>query len=119
MKLKKIGISMALASMSLAIPFTSVFAASGWQKLGTFKENQRFNSGGGYIKVCAHSPVGILEYSIYEYDPDNADDFVKTVYLGDGDCAKISVAKFVDGSNKKAELYYTSTSSGTSVTVYD
>jgi hypothetical protein len=119
LKLKKLGVSMVLTSIALAIPFTSAFAASGWQKLGTYNESQVFNSGGGYVKVCAHAPVGILEFTLYEYDPDNADDYVDTLYLGDGSCQTVNVAKFVDGSNKKAELYYKSSSDGTSVTVYD
>jgi hypothetical protein len=119
LKLKKLGVSMALAGISLAIPFTSAFAASGWQKLGTFTESKVFNSGGGYVKVCAHVPVGLVEFTLYEYDPDNADDYVTTTYLGDGSCETIYVDKFVDGGNNKAELYYKSSSDGTSVTVYD
>lgn len=119
MKLKKFAVSFALSVATLAVPFTSVFAESGWQKLGTYYESQVFHSGGGYIKLCAHAPVGILEFALYEYDPDNADDYVTTTYLGDGSCQTIYVDKFVDGTNNKAELYYKSSSNGTSVTVYD
>ena len=120
MKLKKLGFSIALASIALAIPFTSVFADSaGWQKLGTYSQSQIFYSGGGYIKFCAHVPVGIIEFDLYEYDPDNADDYVGTTYLSDGECQTFNVDKFVDGTNHKAELYYHASSSGTSATVYD
>lgn len=120
MRLKKLGISLLLSAVAIVTPLSSAFAdTSGWQKLGTYNESQVFYSGGGYIKLCAHAPIGILQFTLYEYDPDNADDYVTTTYLGDGDCQSIYVDKFVDGANNKAELYYKSSSNGTSVTVYD
>jgi hypothetical protein len=132
--LKKLGASIVLASIALSIPFTSAFAASGWQyigdgnviiwssTLGKYK-TPTFNSGGGYIKICVNIPghnETTADFTLYEYDESNADEKIEyTTYLSDGLCTTFYVDNYVDGDNNKAELYVASKYKGTIVSFYD
>jgi hypothetical protein len=114
---------MVLSVVALVIPFTSAFAASGWQYKGFYYRGVNgstpiFTSGGGYIKICAEvanpSQQGKEDLTLYEYDPGSGNDkkIGSTKYLSDGECTTYYVQNYVDGDNHKAELYFTSNDSG-------
>ncbi|MGA8941920.1 MAG: hypothetical protein WB502_04280 [Thermoactinomyces sp.] len=70
-------------------------------------------SGGGDFMFCLNSGPSTYYY-MYEYDPDNADEYVGYVYLRAGQCGVFrDIGKFVDGNNKKAEFYVAKNVGGT------
>lgn len=108
--------------------------AVGWQEIATdwftYKNDNKFRSnpdtvaysGGGDfgIRISAHSATGVpssasntlARYSLYEYDPQNQDDYVSTVnvngprtYIGKYDVVWRNIGDYVDGTNGKAEFY--------------
>lgn len=91
--------------------------ASGWQKLGTstFKQRSKtFYSGGGRIKIKIVQPdLGWgfkWVYYLKEDDGGLGDDLVAKFSLNNGPGTYIlefPVNGYVDGANKKAELYLT------------
>jgi hypothetical protein len=95
-------------------------AAAGWQSLGNSDfyldadgsgcHTKKFYSGGGYIRVSYYRPGHpdnkTSHVRVYEYDPNNADDFVHEFFPYDGQAFVIDVDRFVDGDNKKAEIYF-------------
>jgi hypothetical protein len=131
MILKKSTVFFLVLMMLLALP-VSAFAhhgdKSGWQYVGTFDVSEKsefytklfgggsryrstsiLNSGGGSVQFCSVS--GVNSYRVYEEDPyDGDDDFIGYVDLyGTGRCDTLNVSKFVDGSNKHAEIYLVGT----------
>ncbi|MCW1929523.1 hypothetical protein [Bhargavaea beijingensis] len=120
MKVK--GLFAALA-VSLIIP-ASVSASSGWDYVGSSnftKSSIIIYSTGGDFKACQTSGKGGY-VALWENDPNNADDAVEGFmspgrYLEPGRCAVWDVRNFVDGSNKKAELYLVKSSDGNRIYV--
>ncbi|BFO15288.1 hypothetical protein SHKM778_16760 [Streptomyces sp. KM77-8] len=112
---------------------TPASAAPGWQylggsdfypdKTGAGCHTNRFSSGGGWIKLTYYRPgypYTSTKIRVYEYDPDNADDFVHEMMIYDWTTAEVYVDDFVDGDNKKAEIYFRGPCEGApSVHVYD
>lgn len=121
MKVRKLVASLILSIVTLAVPFTSVFAASGWQyidRVHITTWNSTLNkykspivhSGGGYVKVCAIvSSSTAKDFTLYSYNPGSGNDKkIGSIYLKNGQCTQWYVAPYVDGSNKKAEIYLAS-----------
>ncbi|MBA4602841.1 hypothetical protein [Thermoactinomyces mirandus] len=128
MKLKKLSIAILVWICVLMLPFstglasnegmaeTVVFAPTGilpmgpgeWDYVGssTFVSSSAYaRSGGGDFMFCLN-PGPSTYYYLYEYDPDNADEYVGYVYLKAGQCGVFrNIGKYVDGKNKKAEFY--------------
>ncbi|GAA5036349.1 hypothetical protein GCM10023317_90290 [Actinopolymorpha pittospori] len=71
-----------------------------------------FESGGGAFRVTWHYPGGdpndVTSLSLWEYDPDNADDFVDNIrQIRNGTSVIFTdISYTVDGTNRKAELYF-------------
>lgn len=66
-----------------------------------------FSSGGGDFQVRVRNVDSNNSYAIglYEMDPDNPDDLVGTARGYGNENFTFNVRNYVDGSNKKAELY--------------
>ena len=114
MSIKKFVATLFLSATTLLIPLSSVFAASGWQYLGFdyFHKNSSgyyvsdvYTSDGGYFRICAATGSSVI-YRLYEYDPDNADDYIGGVLLKNGQCHDFYVENYRDGTNNKPELYF-------------
>jgi hypothetical protein len=114
MRVKKLGASLLLSAVVLLIPLSSAFAEAGWQYYGldTFHKNSAGNyvsdvytSDGGEIRICA-ATYKTISYKAYEYDPDNADDYVGSYTLSNGQCHDFYVEGFRDGSNNAPEIYF-------------
>ncbi|SHE88038.1 hypothetical protein SAMN05444392_104104 [Seinonella peptonophila] len=130
MNLKKIFVPFLSLLFALVIPFSSVFADSaGWQVLTSEKVhyNKTLDSyitgvdnahASGYIKVCNWSDGGRYFY-IKEYDPDKADNWITYAYLGKNGCNSWNIQDYVDGSNKKAEIYIQTSNSNSWFIIYD
>jgi hypothetical protein len=116
----------------VTVPFTSAFAASGCQKLGSGfttiwssplskYRTEIFHSDGGNLKVCViANKKTTVDITLYEYDPNNPDDKIaNTTYVSGGLCVTYSVAKYVDGDNKKAEVYVASKNHNIGIDFYD
>ncbi|MFJ8002977.1 hypothetical protein [Streptomyces fagopyri] len=107
----------------LAISTLSTVPASaeaGWQSLGNSDfyldadgsgcHTETFSSGGGYIRASYYRPghpdtATILR--VYEYDPDNADDYITEWDTYDSSIpATFYVENYTDGDNGKAEIYF-------------
>lgn len=136
MKLKQISIAILSLMCVLIIPFSTVSAsdegqvasvvsdptdilplgAGEWDYVGssTFVSSSAYaRSGGGDFMVCLNSGPTTYYY-LYEYDPDNADEYVGYVYLRAGQCGVFrSIGDYVDGDNKRAEFYVAKNSGGT------
>lgn len=71
-------------------------------------------SGGGDLRVCLlDGPSWTARYSLWEYDPNNADDHVMDFYLDEGRCVVFrSIGGYVDGDNNRAEFYIRATVRG-------
>jgi hypothetical protein len=128
MNVKKVGISLLAFSFVLATPFTA-FAAL------TYKGNYSLNynssrtayvtkvisTDGGDFKICPSTLV-TKAYDLYEYDPDNADDYIDTAWLSNGDCYTFkNLGNYEPGDNPPEVYVKTSPyqAYGTSVKVYD
>ncbi|MXQ53333.1 hypothetical protein [Shimazuella alba] len=128
MKVKKVGVSLLASAFVLATPFTA-FAAL------TYKGNYSFNynsnrtayvtkvisTDGGDFKICPSTLV-TKSYDLYEYDPDNADDYIGSAWLSTGDCYTFkNLGNYEPGSNPPEVYVKTSTyqAYGSSVKVYD
>lgn len=108
-------ISAALAALALSISGATSASAADWDYLGNsfFQWNstsgsyltKQFQSTGGYFKICTTYGSPKATYTIWEYDPDNADDWVGSYTLGSEACATHYVQSFVDGDNRRAELF--------------
>lgn len=117
----------------LTLPLVTAGPASagpGWDKVGStklvaphakpsyYKSEQIGPSAGGSFKVC-FSPSGGESYAMYEYDAGSSDEKVGVFQAGkDGCIVANNISKFVDGSNKRAELYVTTKSLVTRKVVY-
>ncbi|MBS7531097.1 hypothetical protein IC619_011385 [Hazenella sp. IB182353] len=81
----------------------------------------RHSTGGDVGFKLLSGPEGY--YTVWEDDPDNADDLVKKIYLKKGVTYNVKdINRFVDGTNKAAEFYLTkdhNTSTYAKVQVYD
>ncbi|GAA1292455.1 hypothetical protein GCM10009647_002540 [Streptomyces sanglieri] len=67
------------------------------------------NSGGGNIRVTYHTYGGhdeMRSLGIWEYDPDNPDDFIIRIDVANGWSKTANVDGFTDGANGKAELIF-------------
>ncbi|WP_431997307.1 hypothetical protein [Streptomyces fungicidicus] len=133
MKIRK---ALAATFGTLAMSLISISPASadssGWQNLGnsnfhscgTYCHTDVFSSGGGYVRTYLYTPSSnIKSVQVWEYDPDNADDFIITLDLADYWYKDCYVGNFTDGSNGEAEIYYRYSDSvftgGDFVQVYD
>ncbi|CAM5371156.1 hypothetical protein GCM10010261_11840 [Streptomyces pilosus] len=104
-----------LAAIVVSISGATSASAADWDYLGNsyFQWNstsgsyltKKFQSAGGYFKICTTYGTPTATYTIWEHDPDNADDWVGSYTLGSEACATHYVQSFVDGTNKRAELY--------------
>ncbi len=128
MNVKKVGASLLTSAIVLATPFTA-FAALTYKGTYAFSPNSDYtalktkviSSDGGDFKICPSALVSKY-YTLYEYDPDNADDKVGTVLIGGGGCYTFKDVGKYDPAGNNPEFYVvTSTYQGygTSVTVYD
>lgn len=76
-------------------------------------------STGGYLQFCV-TAGSLSTYKLYEYDPNDADEYVGEVSLTPGGCASMYVDPYVDGDNRRAELYVgTGSSSARYAAYYD
>lgn len=63
-------------------------------------------SGGGDFAICLEEATSAGYFTVKEYDPNNDDDVVRTVYLAEGYCAILrDIGGYVDGDNNRAEFY--------------
>jgi hypothetical protein len=131
MRLKKIITSFVMMISALVIPFSSVFAGS-YQYVGTHY-TQYWSStwngsrteipaeymGGDYMKICVGGSTAD-NYRVYEYDPNNADDFIGSKWLGGqyADCGEFYIGNQTDGDNNKAEIYVVASEYG-AIDFYD
>ncbi|TCW41679.1 hypothetical protein EDC32_1011346 [Laceyella sacchari] len=133
MNLKRVSLCLLALACALIIPFTtasasevgqkglvvpkstvlsgngaSTYGPGEWDYVGssTFTYSSAYAySGGGDFMVCLASGPSTTYY-LYEYDPNNADEFVGYVYLSAGQCGVFrGIGGYVDGDNKKAEFY--------------
>ncbi|MCM3316695.1 hypothetical protein M3603_08390 [Rummeliibacillus stabekisii] len=69
----------------------------------------RIYSGGGNLKVSVtatkYGKTPTVKYKLMEYDPSNADEVIGTRTVNGSDTHTFDVRKYVDGDNKKAEIY--------------
>jgi hypothetical protein len=138
MTLKKISTFILTLVCTLVIPFSSVFAADLGNYLGeyTLRYNSTLNayttstvsSVGGKFKICVTSSntASSFNYELYEYDSGTTgsgkDDYIGSVFLRSGQCYWWYITNYIDGTNRKAELYirsYADIPSGTKVKYYD
>ena len=130
MKIKKLGASLLFTAIAIVTPFSSAFAGS-WDYLGNYSFHYNssagryvtniVNSTGGYFKFCTSQwGTSVKSYTVWEYDPDNPDDKIASFdFLSNGDCKTIYVDNYVDGSNKRAEIYISTDSYLASSTYVD
>ncbi|MFG2690889.1 hypothetical protein ACGFWG_32820 [Streptomyces sp. NPDC048405] len=128
MKLRNVLIA-AVGTLTIFSMSTSTASASGdpagWQSAGNSDfypdakgsrcHTKPLPSGGGSIRLTYHRPGGQLDgkINVWEYDPDNPDDFVISMgYMWDGVVDTAYVGNFVDGSNGKAEIYFSGPCTG-------
>ncbi|MCH5584837.1 hypothetical protein MK805_07600 [Shimazuella sp. AN120528] len=115
MNLKKLGASLLLSAVGIAIPFSSAFAGS-WDYKGNYSFHYNSTHGyvtdivystGGYIKFCPSQwGTSVKSYTVWEYDPDNPDDKIASFdFVSNGECKTVYVNNYVDGSNNRAEIY--------------
>jgi hypothetical protein len=127
MNVKKVSVSLMASAIVLATPFTA-FAALTYKGTYSFYSNSSntayvtkvISSDGGDFKICPNTLV-TKAYDLYEYDPDNADDYVGTVWSS-GECETFKNVGSYDPKGNPPEFYVkTSTyqAYGTSVKVYD
>lgn len=137
MKFKKISI-FTLTLICTLIPLSSVFAADLGNYLGQY--TLRYNSTskayttsvvssvGGKFKICVTSSntASLFNYELMEYDPGHTgsgkDDYIGSIFLKSGQCYWWNITDYIDGTNRKAELYirtYADIPSGTKVKFYD
>ncbi|TDK54769.1 hypothetical protein E2K98_28790 [Bacillus salipaludis] len=106
---------------SIALLFSPLsnraFATSGWQKVGFDQiildgKNQvksiHVDSHGGNFKAAFYGDAGYLSVELWEYDPDNPDDLVRsarTVYGHGGELVWENISDALDGSDNTAEFY--------------
>ncbi len=138
MRLKKISAFILTLVCTLVIPFSAVFAADGANYIGTYTmtysstlhawKTPVVSSVGGKFKICVTSSntASKFNYELWEYDPGTTgsgrDDYIGDVFLSSGQCYWWYVTDYIDGTNRKAELYirtYADIPSGTKVKFYD
>jgi hypothetical protein len=130
MKLKKIKHLFALffaLACSFVIPFSSANAGAGeWDYLGhsgwVSRTTSIVESGGGNFMFCVEGYNNDTLYHLYEYDPDNADDYVGffDAELDPDKCTSAwNIDNFVDGTNDKAEFYVKANDGNFKVHWYD
>ncbi|ETP68929.1 hypothetical protein HF394_14865 [Planococcus glaciei] len=128
-----------LLVLVLSIVSVSQASAAGWNNVGqqTFTgitsiktlKTKTFQSTGGDFQGVFHYQHQNLSVQLWEYDPDNADDLVRswqTAYGQGGSLTYRDIGKYVDGSDGKAEFYFvikttdsTPSQRGLQVTAYD
>ncbi len=114
---KKLGVSLFLSAVTLLIPLSAAFADTldyfHWNSSSGMYVSDTYTVTGSYIEICADiSSTSAKTYKLYEYDPDNPDDYVGSVTLYNGQCHTFyGMNNFHDGGNNAAELYF-GTSSG-------
>lgn len=132
-ELKKIfgalGITVGLLLMSSTTPASA--GPGRWDYLGGCHAKNRYGneyltcikySGGGNVKFAAYPPSGRWQcFNLYEYDPGSGNDrWILSHCLGYGrHSVAIPVGKFVDGKNKKAEIYISAGERNTYVKFWD
>jgi hypothetical protein len=124
----------ALGALALSAPATSpAYAdAPGWQFVGSsnfyaradysycYTKNISVDGGSVLAKYYRPGNDSWAAIQVWEYDPDNPDDFVITIDLQDGAQEDFNADSFDDGSNGKAELYFRGPCTGAPwVSVYD
>jgi hypothetical protein len=133
MRLKKIITSFVMMVCALVIPLSSVFAASGYQFVGTHYTNTWSETwggwrtvipaeymGGDYMKICV-GPGYPLYFDVYDYDPDNPDDLIGSKMIGgsSGGCGEFYIGGQTDGDNSEAEIYVVTSNRYTEIDFYD
>jgi hypothetical protein len=132
MRIKKLGASLLLSAVALVTPFSAAFAEAGWQKVHWNEDGLTWNSSsglyvtdvitsdGGDVKICVAVASGSAKtFKAFEYDPDNADDFIDSWTLSNGQCVTFNVDRFRDGSNNRPEIYVGTTYSSSGVDMWD
>jgi hypothetical protein len=128
LKMKNIGMIFAVAALlfvSLIVPFSSTEAA--YELLGRRTTNtyssyydafmtSNVQSTGGWLGINSEQS-GV--YDVYEYDPNNGDDFIGVYSISSSEFQEVYVDNYVDGSNNRAEIYLVSSYSGDSFVLYD
>lgn len=123
------GVMAALCMSLMTAPSADASDAGGgeWDYLGHFifvphsnglNVTEIVESGGGNFKICPIVSESFA-FRLYEYDPDNPDDLVGTVNLGNQQCHVFDVSSYVDGTNGHAELFLASSSLQASVEFWD
>lgn len=128
MNVKKVGVSLLTSAFVLATPFTAFAALVYKGNYGFHYNSDRtayvtnvISSDGGDFKICPTALV-TKSYTVYEYDPDTADENLGTVWLSSDQCHTFKNVGKYDPSGNKPEFYVkTSTyqGHGISVKVYD
>lgn len=121
MKLGKIVRTSLLAGVALtsavafATPAPALAASLGNSEFYPYSDGtcrtKVFSSNGGVVKLTFYWPGSESTYTnldLWEYDPDNPDDFVDNVFqIRDGQSVTwTNLSSTVDGDNNKAELYW-------------
>ncbi len=125
MNSKRIGTALAAATAVVCLAAPAASAVEGpqlgpgeWDYLGsralqvTNIPNQfstgYVESGGGDFAICLEDSTSAGIFRVMEYDPGNADEEVREVYLSEGACSILrDIGGYVDGDNNRAEFYVT------------
>lgn len=114
--MKRIGLAFIALAVALVVPVSSADAGGNgeWDNLGFyyltynstygFYDTANVKSTGGSVRIMSNDAYITAE--LWEYDPGSGnDDYVGEEYLFGWEKKYFNVEKFVDGSNKRAELY--------------
>ncbi|MFG3613479.1 hypothetical protein [Rummeliibacillus stabekisii] len=118
-------LSIAIIAAIAIIPYiggTSAKATAGWQSIGEDKvyvghdlwakdsTSKTIYSGGGNVRVCGYGDNSGATTKVYVQETDEAGNAPENVISFENNfynqCKSFSVDKYVDGSNKKAELQF-------------
>jgi hypothetical protein len=120
---KRIGTALAAATAVVCLAAPAASAVEGpqlgpgeWDYLGSsalqvtgtynYFTTNHVKSGGGDFAICLEDATSAGIFTVMEYDPDNADDKVREVYLSEGACSILrDIGGYVDGDNNRAEFY--------------
>lgn len=121
-----------VAVSTLSLAPASAADPPGWQIIGardfymsgsTCATSPALVAQGGYILteyIRPGFPDDLTHIQIWEDDPDNADDYITTLAIKDGQAYQNLIEDYTDGDNGSAEIYYKGPCTGAPwVSVYD
>ncbi|MFD2616548.1 hypothetical protein [Terrilactibacillus laevilacticus] len=96
---------------------TSLVGTGDWDKVGqediSLKKyrnvyTKNYSSNGGNFKICISGLQRDNAFAVmaYEYDPAADDKRIATFIVNSSSCYSFSTSKYIDGNNRKAEVYF-------------